>query len=224
MTDVVNSQGSADSAPELEPIDLLLREGSKEELYGFRERVAADPMLALDLADTVTLIERLRTVRVEPNAGLAGRLNIIVQRADRRIERQRPRPSPPWLLAAAIAVLSFLAAAYADPLSLRQPARTLTAEIAIIDPPPEVFVSAEVPTAAELAHRDALAAMRKRFVAEDAKQLSEALELAVIADNDTQRDQLRGWRCPEHCVKRCAGDSPPQPVAGDAPSAPPRWP
>ena len=118
----------------LEPIDLLLHEGTADELRVFRDWVAEEPMLALDLADTVTLVERLRGVRVEPNPQFACKLAGVVRRAERRMELARPRPRAPWLLVAIVAVASFLAAAWSDPLSLRQPIETVTAEIPVLEP------------------------------------------------------------------------------------------
>jgi len=183
----------------VEPIDLLLHEGNSEELRSFRERVAEEPMLAFDLADTVTLVERLRTVRTEPNAEFAGKLADVVRRAERRMELARPRQRAPWLLAAAVAVVSFLVAAWSDPLSLREREDTVTAEIETIEAVPAV-IEPVLPTAAELAHSDALVAMRRRFEAENATQLSEALESAVLAERDVRRDQLSGWLNPRNAL------------------------
>ncbi|MCR9247033.1 MAG: hypothetical protein NXI31_18525 [bacterium] len=101
----------------LEPIDLLLQQGTSAELADFRSRVAADPLLALDLADTVALLERLRTVRVEPNPAFSGKLADVVRRADRRMQPQHR--FTPWLAAAAIAIVTFGFVTWVDPLDLR---------------------------------------------------------------------------------------------------------
>ncbi|MCA8975936.1 MAG: hypothetical protein KDC98_14535 [Planctomycetes bacterium] len=98
------------NAADLQAIDLLLEQGTADELAALRGRIASDPTMALDMADTVTLLERLRTVRTDPSPGYAGKLYSVVLRAERR------QPSPPrrlpWLLAAAAAAIAFGAATW----------------------------------------------------------------------------------------------------------------
>lgn len=193
------TERGANGEPRVEPIDLLLRQGSAEELQDFRDRVTEDPLLALDLADTVTLIERLRSVRVEPDPEFAGKLAGVVRRAERRLQPPH-RGATPWLLAAAVAVVGFLAASWADPLALRrQPARAV-AEV-LPEPPRRPAVAVvDIPTRAELEHRDTLGAMRRRFELESATELSAALEAAVQAERDTRANELQSWLDPRNAL------------------------
>lgn len=184
------------SALNLQPIDLLLEQGTDDELRVMRSRVAEDPTLALEVADTIALLEQLRTVRTEPSVELPGKLYAIVRRAERT--RRAPQPRLPLLLAAAAAsaALGFCLANWwydsgAAPASIGLPVAELPRVPAAAD-----ANRAAVPTAAELAHRDSLGAMRRRFELESADHLTAALDSAVHAE----RDPLNSWLAPRNAL------------------------
>lgn len=92
-------------------IDLLLEQGTREELDAMRRQVGADPMLALDLADTVTVLEQMRQLRTEASPRFAGRLDGVVRQAERYHWAHFPSQQRRWhlpLLMAASAALTFV--------------------------------------------------------------------------------------------------------------------
>ena len=110
--------GMDDGAPDgrLQPIDLLLQQGSADELAALRQRVADDPLLALEVADTVALVESFRQVEVTPSARYAAGLQDLVRRAELRLSPRRSTPRARDLLwVAAAAVLTWGALAWAAP-------------------------------------------------------------------------------------------------------------
>ena len=181
---------------DLQPIDLLLEEGSEDELRSMRRRVAEDPQAALEFAETVALIERMRGARTEPGPAYATKLNAVIRRAERN---QDPVPQRArWLLAAAAALLGFGVASWwdrADGAGEPEIIAALPATAAALTSTPAPL-PVVVPTVTELAHRDAVEAMRRRFALESAPQLSEALMSAVAAT----RDPLDSWLDPTNAL------------------------
>ncbi|MGK0155813.1 MAG: hypothetical protein ACI9SE_002780, partial [Neolewinella sp.] len=88
-----HNQGGHDAADSLDdnfndavawqPIDLLLKQGTPEEVTAMRNEVARDPMKALELADTVALVEQFRHLRTEASPEFAGKLQDVALHSDR---------------------------------------------------------------------------------------------------------------------------------------------
>lgn len=90
-----------------------------KDLQQLRERIACDPLAAVEFAETRDLLERFRELGCEPSVGFDSRMKRLVELARRRDPtptRLLPR-SWPW--AAAAAALLFAVLAIADPLGLR---------------------------------------------------------------------------------------------------------
>ncbi|MCA8953588.1 MAG: hypothetical protein KDE27_29015, partial [Planctomycetes bacterium] len=187
----------------MQPIDLLLRQGEPAELEAFRDEIAADPLLALEVADTVALLERLRGLRVEPDPEFAGKLAGVVRRAARQLPPE-PNRAAPWLAAAAIAAVTFFTAAWFDPLRLHaRPAAVVAATsstAATAVAPSAALAVLDVPTTADIAHQDALGTMRRRFELERATELSAALENAIAAEQAGSAAALRRWLDPKNAL------------------------
>lgn len=115
--------GAADSGmparEPLQPIDWILGEGSAEQRAAMDERTARDPLLALELAETVELLERMRTLTVEPGPRLGFELARLCRQAE---VRQRLR-SGSGVDAAAWGVFFLAAAVVLAALMLWQPLR-----------------------------------------------------------------------------------------------------
>jgi len=89
-----------------QPIDLLLEQGTAEEVTQMRRAVAADPSLALQVADTVELVESFRELRVDASPNMAGKMQAVMLQAERSAAHRgavRPRPWLPSLTFAAAA-------------------------------------------------------------------------------------------------------------------------
>jgi len=80
-----------------EPIDFVLKQGDKHELQDMRRQIGDDPLLALELADTVDLVEQFRQLRTEPSARFACKLAGLAVRAERRLNPslRKREPAPP---------------------------------------------------------------------------------------------------------------------------------
>ena len=92
--------GSEPGAITWEPIDLLLNQGTLEEVAAMRDEVASDPMLALDLADTIGVIEQLRRVRTDASPEFAGKLQDVTNVAERFYRSHYQPKSTGWHLPA----------------------------------------------------------------------------------------------------------------------------
>ena len=106
------SNGSHEQEPDevavaWQPIDLLLNQGSPEEVTAMRNEVAADPMKALELADTVALVEQFRHLRTEASPEFAGKLQNVALHSERFYRSHFQAKPPVWLMP----VVSGLAAA-----------------------------------------------------------------------------------------------------------------
>ncbi|MFK7740956.1 MAG: hypothetical protein AB8H80_11595 [Planctomycetota bacterium] len=91
-------------------IDLLLEQGNRDELAQMRRKVSSDPMLALELADTVSLVEQFRHLRTDASPEFAGRLEDVSRKAERHRRSHFEPASKRWhmlALMAASAALTF---------------------------------------------------------------------------------------------------------------------
>ena len=85
------------------PIDLVLEQGADDELAAARGDVGRDPLRALELAETIHLVEQLRDVRVEPSAVFAGKMQSVAAQADRFQRHHFAAGGPRWRLHTAFA-------------------------------------------------------------------------------------------------------------------------
>ena len=86
----------SDTPVGFEPIDLLLEQGSEEELAAMRRAVASDPMRALELADTVEFVEAMRGLETEASPAFAGKLQDVALQADRFCRHHYEAPRRRW--------------------------------------------------------------------------------------------------------------------------------
>lgn len=107
---------------DLRVLDLLLGEGDQERRERLRRRVAEDPKMALELAETADLLEHFRSLTVQPT-GRVERILSIRTRAH-RISRSTARGRLPWwgrLLGVGAVAAATLAVLSLDPLGLAHP-------------------------------------------------------------------------------------------------------
>jgi hypothetical protein len=105
----------------LTPLDLLLKQGSAEQRAAFRQNVVDDPLLAIEVAETVALLEQFRQLQVDPSQRYAAKLNDVVRRAEQRMERHRPTSWwPRAILVAAAAGITVAVLGWTDPWNLRE--------------------------------------------------------------------------------------------------------
>jgi hypothetical protein len=205
--------GSGAELP-MSPLDLLLKQGSPGELAAMRERVAAEPLLAIEVAETVALLEQLRQVRVEPSPVFATRLHDVVRRAELRLQRRAPAPFGRYLLlVAAAAGLTCMLLAWADPLHLRRSGDlaavdSLSGNVPIGDsargaaavepasPGEPVVVAEPVPTHVAAEFEAALQTMRRRLQIEAAPRLQAELEAGL----QPAADPLSRWLDPRNAL------------------------
>jgi len=187
----------------MQPIDLLLGQGSAEELASMRLRVGAEPHLAIEVAETVALLEQLRQCRVEPSALYAAKLADVVRRAERRLQPVPTTTWRTWVIAAAAAGIAFAVLAWTDPLSLRGPRISeivrSTTPAPVVEPSIDeaLVVQSEVArTPAEIEVLESLQAMRQRFELESASRLTAALDKAL----QPAVDPLGNWIRPRNTL------------------------
>lgn len=198
---------------ELSPVDLLLKQGSPEALAALRQRVAEDPLLAIEVAETVALVEQFRQVRIEPSPVFATRLHDVVRRAERRLQRREPTSTGrSWLWMAAAAGLTAGLLAWTDPLrlrggadaplgGLRSPASVAADASRALPRPSELAAAAEggtevLPTHVAAEFDAALQAMRRRLQLEAAPQLQNELEAGLRP----AADPLSRWLDPRNAL------------------------
>lgn len=201
--------GAADGR--LQPIDLLLQQGAPDELAALRQRVADDPLLALEVADTVALVEAFRLVEVTPSARYAAGLQDLVRRAELRLSPRRSTPRVRDLLwVAAAAVLTWGALAWAAPGAHRAAAGAVQPEWAVVAdagvasvasplapspaPPVEVASAPRTYLAQELEH--SLQQMRRRLEVESTPRLRAEFDSALQGP----ADPLSGWLDPRNAL------------------------
>lgn len=189
--------GEGDTPEELQPIDVLLRQGSLAAQAVAWQRAANEPEAMLEMAETVALVEQFRAIQTESSATFGFRLAEVVMRAERRLT---PRPSRwqgwPWGVAAAAA--SLLVLLVWDPLRARAvdacllPPSSAAAPIAAVDVPDVV------PDSREVAWQNSVETMRKRLDLEASPRLREALEAGLGG----REDLLGGWLDPRNHLMR----------------------
>ncbi len=102
-------------------IDLALGQGLQKDLQPLRDRMATDPVAAVEFAETRDLVERFRELGCEPSAGFASRMQKLSEGTRRRGGPAQRRMLPRgWPLAAAAAWIGFALLAATDPLGLRR--------------------------------------------------------------------------------------------------------
>lgn len=118
------------AAPELSALDLWLGEGSPAEREALRRRIAEDPLQALDMAETVALLEGFRQVRTEPSSRLHCKMADVLRRAERRMGTRSP-----FAVSKGVAIAACAAAATIALLQYLQPfgPRPATAGVALVD-------------------------------------------------------------------------------------------
>jgi hypothetical protein len=94
----VNGESIDNDAVAWQPIDLLLNQGTPDEVTAMRNEVSGNPSKALELADTIALVEQFRHLTVEASPEFAGKLQDVVLHSD-RFYRSHFQPQPPaWLM------------------------------------------------------------------------------------------------------------------------------
>lgn len=117
---------NADRPPMLDPtildpsiLDLVLKQGSAEQRAAFHQELGENPLLAMEVAETVALLEQFRLLTVEPSRQYESKLNQVVRQAAERLERRRSTPWWPRLLVvAAAAAITVSLLGWADPLGV----------------------------------------------------------------------------------------------------------
>jgi hypothetical protein len=197
-------QRSADGF-EVDALELVLQQGSEAQRAATRQRLADDPLLAIELAEARMLVEEFRTLRTEPSR----RYDRLLRQLDARAERSRPaKPGlfgRRWtgpLLAAAAAVLAFVGLRAADPLgclrtdeSLHDPVAVAVPQHSQERPVPELVVPVHIETRDEVLFADAVEAMRRQLDGQASPLLREALEVGLRRDV-----QLDGWVLPRNAL------------------------
>ena len=202
--------GEAVAAPtdaaDWQPVDLLLGQGSFAEMAAMRERIASDPMLALELADTVAVVEQLRQLRTEPSPEFAGKLAHVIVRADRRISGRDDAYGQRWLpflVTSIAAVATFAMLWWFDPLGpegsggqggKHRPHAALQLERD--DDAERVPITELPPVFSEVAWQDAIETVRQRLALESSPRLSEAFENGL----QSAEDPLTQWLDPSNVL------------------------
>lgn len=206
---------------EVDALELVLQQGSEAQRAATRQRLADDPLLAIELAEARMLVEEFRTLRTEPSR----RYDRLLRQLGARAERSRPaRPGlfgRRWtgpLLAAAAAVLAFVGLRAADPLaclrtedSLRVPVALSPSEATALSPSeamavaapspgqertvPELVVPVHIETRDEVLFADAVEVMRRQLDGQASPLLREALEVGLRRDV-----RLDGWVLPRNAL------------------------
>ncbi|HEU4419296.1 MAG TPA: hypothetical protein VFT55_10175 [Planctomycetota bacterium] len=209
---------------EIAALDLLLGQGTPAAQDELRARIGAEPRLALEMADTVTLLEKFRELRVEPSPTFAARLADVVARAARRRRRALPRRVPAAWLAAAAALVTFAGLFHWDPLAARSARRTIADELVLAAAPVSQPATSAAPGAAPpsalqpdaaragaapvgradgtVAWQPSIAEMRRWLAQEPSRRLCEALEVGL----QPAHDPLRVWLEPRNALARLRVD------------------
>jgi len=203
----------AGAAQAWEPIDLLLEQGSAEELAAMREQVALDPLCALELAETVQLVEACREVETAPSAAFAGKMQAVVAQAERfgrhhygSAVRRRPAGSRwrpvVWFAAAAAAGLWLLASLDACFDRAGERPAVPSMELAQVDAEARGSVAgaarADVPavTVEDLGWQQTVDQIQRRLGVEESGHLRAAFERGLRAEPD----ELGKWLDPANAL------------------------
>jgi len=193
-----------------QPIDLLLNQGSTEEVAAMREEVSRDPMLALDLADTVGVVEQFRHLRTDASQEFAGKLQDVTNVAERFYRSHyQPKASgwrmPAVMTLAAAATLSLLWWLDAAKL-IRKPASNVVAELDSItindpvQPPPDGTGSDPVEvlvTSEQALWESTVEEIARRLGRGPTRHMQEAFETGI----EDAGDPLEGWVDPSNTVR-----------------------
>ena len=97
--------------PELQVLELLLGEGTEEQRTRLRGRVAEEPALAIELAETTDILESCRGLTVEPTGRVEQMMAIRVRLHQRQLHRRPPNPAalPLWGRLVGVAAVAALA-------------------------------------------------------------------------------------------------------------------
>lgn len=192
-----------------QPIDLLLNQGSADEVSAMRDEVANDPMLALEIADTVGVIEQFRRLRTEASPEFAGKLQNVAVHAERFYRSHYQPKSPMWhmptVMSVAAAATFFLLWSFDAGRRLRDShsdeiaaAKALTGlgELAELDSGPHRLAQ-EVPITAEQASwEQAVVEITRRLDRETTDHMRDAFQ-SGIADAS---DLLTQWIDPSNTL------------------------
>jgi hypothetical protein len=189
---------------QLTVVDLLLDEGTPQAQAAVRARIAEDPALAIEMAETVALFEEFRQLEVEPSARLGCRLSDVVRRAERRTLQPTPVhwvTKVTWVAAAAVVAFALLW--QFDPLHRRehpqaqQRARIDAVPGAVQPAPGESEPAGQVAReATEVAWEEALETMRSRLAMETSRRLGQALQTALLPP----ADPMQRWLDPRNTL------------------------
>ncbi|MFN3240416.1 MAG: hypothetical protein ACE37K_02765 [Planctomycetota bacterium] len=189
------------------PIDLLLEQGSREELDRMRQQVAKDPMRALDLADTVQFVEQFRHLRTDAGPKMAGKMQDVVLQADRFCRAHHQPKGPTWhlpLLFGVAAAATFWALCWFDAASLwrGEPERNY-ADLAEVPLPQaerergdDPRIEPVVVEDADHLWRESVRAIQQRLAIEESEHLRSAFERGLRGE----RDELGGWLDPANAL------------------------
>lgn len=172
--------GSSSVDDQLTTLDLVLKQGSAEQRAAFRSQVDQSPLLAIEVAETVALLEQFRQLEVLPSRHYEAKLNDVIRQAEQRIERRRPTNWWPRVgLVAAAAGITVALLGWADPLGLstaHAPRERLEAAVPVLHRDASVgrseasdgergFLAASETLRKRLAELDAPASVRAEFEA-----------------------------------------------------------
>lgn len=190
-----------------DPIDLLLEQGTREEIDAMRQEVAKDPMRALDLADTVQFVEQFRHLRTDAGPKMAGKMQDVVLQSERFCRAHHQPKGPTWhlpILFGVAAAATFWALCWLDAASLvrSEPDRSY-AELAEVPVPQEdaergdeVVLAPVVVEDADHLWRASLRAIQQRLAVEESEHLRSAFERGLGGN----RDQLGEWLDPANAL------------------------
>ncbi|MFN7588280.1 MAG: hypothetical protein ACK5UQ_07185 [Planctomycetota bacterium] len=206
MSSLPGDGGRSGDGFQVDALELVLQQGSEAQRAATRQRLADDPLLAIELAEARMLVEEFRTLRTEPGRRYDRLLNQLCARAE------RSRPAKPglfgrrWagpLLAAAAAVLAFVGLRAIDPLGCFWTDESLRDPIAVAVPKPsqertmpELVVPVHIETRDEVLFADAVEVMRRQLDGQASPLLREALEAGLAADVRLDR-----WVLPRNALE-----------------------
>ncbi|HEB52869.1 MAG TPA: hypothetical protein ENI87_06415 [bacterium] len=179
----------------LEAIDLLLEQGSADELHALRSAVARDPQRALELAETVAVVEQMRQLRTEASPAFAGRMQAVLLRSDRYQRAHYLPRTATWkriATTAAAAAVTFFLLSWLDAGRWFCAPKRETAVFGGIDVTASAAPPAPAPplvTPEEADWKQALLDIRARLELET----SEELQAALAAGLDQHDDPLDRW-------------------------------
>lgn len=188
---------------EVGAVELVLQQGSDAQRAAARQRLADEPLLAIEVAEARMLVEEFRSLRIESSQRFDRKLAQLCLRAERSAAttRRAADRGRNWLglaLAAAAAVLAFVGLRAWDPLgcglrAAASPADAGRDEVAIDGrqraiAEPSVVVPVHLETREELLFADSVEVMRRQLDGQASPMLREAFEAGLRED-----DRLDRW-------------------------------